>query len=370
MSRLNQCLAGVRVLDVSFYLPGPFASLLLADFGAEVLKIEPPQGDGMRQLGPRGADGTRVFHAALNAGKTIHRLDLKSPDGKAAFLALAREADVLLEGFRPDVMQRLGLDHATLRAANPGLIFCSISGYGADGPMAQVAGHDGNYLALAGMLHRNGIPPRFFDPPIADMTSGLFAVIAILGALQARQRDGQGCHIDLGIADVVMPLQLFQLAALAGPETVPQPETTYLNGGAAYYRVYTTRDARHVMLGAVEFKFWRAFCAAAGRPDWLPRQSETLPQTALISDLAAYFATLTLGDCETRFANADCCVSSVLDLGEAVTTPHHANRGLVRPGPQGWQAMFPARIDDEPPVLRQAAIESEVMQWACASNQA
>jgi alpha-methylacyl-CoA racemase len=370
MSRLNHSLAGIRVLDVSSYLPGPFASLLLSDFGAEVLKIEPPQGDGMRQLGPRGADGTRLFHGALNAGKTICRLDLKTAGGKAAFLTLAREADVLLEGFRPNVMRRLGLDHATLRATNPGLIFCSISGYGADGPMAQVAGHDGNYLALAGVLHRNGIPPRFFDPPIADMTSGLFAVIAILGALHARQHDGQGCHIDLGIADVAMPLQLFQLAALAGPETVPQPETTYLNGGAAYYRVYETRDARHVILGAVESKFWCAFCEAAGHPDWIPRQIEPLPQTALIGDLAAYFATLTLGDCEMRFESADCCVSAVLGLGEAVATSHHASRGLVRPGPQGWQALFPARIDHEPPALRRAAIESEVMQWACESNQA
>src|SRR5689334_16500163 len=146
MSRLNQCLAGVRVLDVSSYLPGPFASLILADFGAEVLKVEAPQGDPMRGLGPRGPDGTPLFHAALNAGKAIRRLDLKSPEGKAEFLALAREADVLLEGFRPGVMQRLGLDHATLRAKNPELIFCSISGYGAQGEQAQVAGHDGNYL--------------------------------------------------------------------------------------------------------------------------------------------------------------------------------------------------------------------------------
>jgi alpha-methylacyl-CoA racemase len=369
MSRLNHCLTGVRVLDLSSYLPGPFASLLLADFGAEVLKIEPPQGDGMRQLGPRGPDGTPLFHAALNAGKTIRRLDLKTADGRAAFLALARDADVMLEGFRPDVMQRLGLDHTALRADNPGLIFCSISGYGGEGPMAQVAGHDGNYLALAGVLHRNGVPPRFFDPPIADMTGGLFAVIAILGALQARQRDGKGCHIDLGIADVAMPLQLFQLVALAGPETVPQPETTYLNGGAAYYRVYATRDARHVMLGAVEPKFWHAFCEAAGHLDWACRQSEALPQTTLIGDLAAYFATLTLADCEARFESADCCVSAVLDLGEAVATPHHAGRELVRRGVQGWQASFPARIDREPPPLRQAAIESEVMQWACESSQ-
>lgn len=370
MSRLNHCLTDVRVLDVSSFLPGPFASLILADFGADVLKVEPPQGDAMRGLGPRGPDGKSLFHAALNAGKTIRRLDLKPPEGKAEFLALAGEADVLLEGFRPGVMQRLRLDDAALRSANPRLIFCSISGYGAHGQLAQVAGHDGNNLALAGVLHRNGVPPRFFDPPIADMTSGLFAAIAILAALQARQRDELACHIDLGIADVAMPLQLFQLAALAGPETVPQPGATYLNGGAAYYHVYASRDAHYVMLGAVEPKFWRAFCQAAGHPAWIDRRDDPLPQTALIGDLAAYFATLTRRDCETRFANGDCCVSPVLDLAEAVATPHHAERGLVRHAAQGWQALFPARVDNKTPALRPAAVESEVTGWACVSSQA
>ena len=367
MSRLNHCLRGVRVLDLSSYLPGPFASLLLADFGAEVLKVEPPQGDGMMQLGPRGAEGTPLFHAALNAGKRLCRLDLKSADGKKTLLSLAAEADVLIEGFRPGVMQRLGLDHATIREACPRLIYCSLSGYGAEGPMSQVAGHDGNYLALAGVLHRNGVPPRSFDPPIADMTSGLFAMIAILGALEARRRDGLGCHIDLGIADVAMPLQLFQLAAL--DEVVPQPESTYLNGGAAYYRVYTTFDDRHVMLGAVEPKFWRAFCEAAERPDWMHRQQEPLPQTVLIPDLTWFFATISLDECRAKFAVADCCVSAVLDLKEAVDTPHHARRGVVRRGSQGrLQALFPALINAEPPALRPPLTEAGVVRWGCESN--
>jgi crotonobetainyl-CoA:carnitine CoA-transferase CaiB-like acyl-CoA transferase len=367
MSRLNHCLGGVRVLDLSSYLPGPFATLLLADFGAEVLKVEPPQGDGMMQLGPRDAAATPLFHAALNAGKTICRLDLKTPEGKAALVSLATQADVLIEGFRPGVMQRLGLDHATLRPQHPGLIYCSLSGYGANGPLSQAAGHDGNYLALAGVLHRNGMPPRCFDPPIADMTSGLFAVIAILGALQARRRDGLGCHIDLGIADVAMPLQLFQIAAL--DETVPQPESTYLNGGAAYYRVYATRDGRHVMLGAVEPKFWRAFCEAAERADWIARQQEPLPQTALIQDLAGFFATLSMPDCTARFTTTDCCVSAVLDLGEAVATPHHAQRGVVRRSAGGGlQALFPALIDAEQSAQRLPLTETGVMRWRCESS--
>ncbi len=235
-------------------------------------------------------DGVPLFHAAINAGKTVRRLDLKSPGDKRVFLDLADKADVLIEGFRPGVMARLELDYETLRDHNPALIYCSMSGYGAAGPMAQAAGHDGNYLALAGVLHRNGVPPRFFDPPVGDMSSSLFATIAILGALEARRRDGRGCHIDLGIADVAMPLQLFQIAAYGANGTVPEPESTYLNGGAAYYRVYGTQDGRHVMLGAVEPKFWRTFCEAAERRQWIERQDEPLPQTALIADVAAYFA--------------------------------------------------------------------------------
>jgi crotonobetainyl-CoA:carnitine CoA-transferase CaiB-like acyl-CoA transferase len=353
MSRLNSFLDGLRVVDVSAYLPGPFASLLLADMGADVVKVEPPQGDGMLSLGPRDATGKPLFHAALNAGKTVRRIDLKSADGKREFLDLLDTADVLIEGFRPGAMDRLGLGYEALRARNPGLIFCSISGYGASGPLAQAAGHDGNYLALAGVLHRNGHPPRFFDPPVADLTSSLFAALAILGAVQGRRRDGRGCHIDLAIADVAMPLQLFEIAAHSATGHVPQPETTYLNGGAAYYRVYATADARHVVLGAVETKFWASFCEAADRPDWIARQTEPLPQHALIAELTAFFASLRLTECEARFADADCCLSPVLDLAEALHGAHHRARGVVRTVPDGGlQALFPALVDGQPPAGR------------------
>ena len=292
MSRLNQCLRGVRVLDLSSYLPGPFASLLLADFGAEVLKVEPPQGDGMLQLGPRDADGTPLFHAALNAGKTICRLDLKHAEGKQALLSLAAQADVLIEGFRPGVMQRLGLDHTTLRERNPRLIYCSLSGYGAEGPLSQAAGHDGNYLALAGVLHRNGVPPRCFDPPIADMTSGLFAVIAILGALECRRRDGLG-----------LPYRSRHRRRRDAASTVPDSPALRSDRAAAgdhlperWRRLLSCLcDARwaahHAGRGRAEIL--AAFCDAAEPPDWLARQQEPLPQTALIRDIAAHFATLT-----------------------------------------------------------------------------
>lgn len=352
--RLGRFAEGVRVLDLSAFLPGPLASLLLADMGAEVLKIEPPAGDAMMLLGPRDQADRPVFYEAVNAGKAVRRMDLKQPEIRAEFLRLVAESDVLIEGFRPGVMRRLDLDYAVLREANPGLILCSLNGYGASGPLAQAAGHDANYLATSGVLHRNGGDiPFFYDPPLADLSGSLFGVIAILGALRARDRDGQGCEIDIGLADTPMPLQLFQIAGYGANGTVPQRRETYLNGGAAYYQVYATQDGRHVALGAIEPKFWTAFCEAAGRPGWIARQNEALPQTALIADVAALIATLTLDECVAQFTPADCCFSPVLDLGEAVASPQHRSRGLVREAPHGaLQALFPARVNGVAPASR------------------
>ncbi len=359
-SRLHKFARGVKVLDLSAFLPGPLASLLLADMGAEVLKIEPPAGDAMRQLGPRDAAGEPLFYDAINAGKTVLRMDLKQPEARDEFLRHVAGHDVLLEGFRPGVMQRLELGYATLKEINPGLVFCSLSGFGAAGPMSQSAGHDANYLAQAGILHRNGQEkPFFYDPPMADVTSSLFAVIAILGALRAREADGLGCEIDIGLADVAMPLQLFPIAEYGATGAIPQPRSTYLNGGAAYYQVYATRDGRHVAVGAVEPKFWAAFSHAAGKPEWTPRQAETLPQARLIADVAARIGELTLAECMEEFADDDCCVSPVLDLGEALSSPRMSGRGLVRRSPAGaLQALFPARIDGRAPDSRQPLARS------------
>jgi len=356
VTRLGLFARGVRVLDLSAFLPGPLASLLLADMGAEVLKVEPPSGDAMTQLGPRDAEGRPLFYVALNAGKSVRRMDLKQEAAREEFLRLVAEFDVLIEGFRPGVMERLGLGYRVLREINPGLIYCSLSGYGATSPMARRAGHDANYLAASGVLHRNGADaPAFYDPPLSDVTGSLFGVIAILGALRAREADGQGCAIDIGLADVAMPLQLFQIAAYGATGANPQRRRTYLNGGAAYYQVYATADGRHVALGAAEPKFWRAFCEAAGRPDWIGREAESLPQAVLIAEVAGLIGTLTSAECEARFADPNCCVSPVLDLGEAVASPHHRARGLVRRAPDGTlQALFPALVDGVPPAHRPA----------------
>jgi len=352
MSRLNTFLSGIRVIDLSRHLPGPLATLLMADMGADVVKIEPPAGDEMRSLGPRSEDGASMYFQAVNAGKTTRRMDLTVVSVREELLAMAAGADVLIESFRPGVMTRLGVGYAVLKEINPALVYCSLNGFGYHGPLAEMPAHDVNYLALAGALHLNGGNPPFFDPPVADCAGSLFAVIAILGALHARARDGHGCEIDLALADAVMPLELLHLAEL-GAGIEPRPREGLLNGGAACYNVYETADGIRVSLGALEPKFWKAFCASAERPDWLGRHQDPLPQHELKAELAAMFGTLTLAECNARFSECGCCFAPILNLRRAVDSPHYRERGLVRDGSTGIQALFPAIVDGQAPSLRE-----------------
>jgi alpha-methylacyl-CoA racemase len=354
MSRLNGFLQGVRVLDLSRHLPGPLAALFLGDMGAEVLKIEPPAGDEMRAMGPIGPGGRSIYFDAVNAGKTTRRLDFKRPEDRSAYLDLVNTSDVVVESFRPGGLSRLGVGYETLNASSPHLIYCSVNGFGEGGPLAARAAHDVNYLSLAGTLfHNDGGDTPFFDPPVADCAAALFAALTIVGALHGRARDGKGCYIDLALADVTMPLQVLHLAAFAHSAVPPRPSEGLLNGGAACYRVYRTADERRVSLGALEPKFWRAFCAAAGRPDWEARHRDPLPQTELAREVATMFRALTLVECEERFGAADCCVAPVLDLREALESPHVRARGLVHRTAAGeLQPLFPAVIDGERPMPR------------------
>jgi alpha-methylacyl-CoA racemase len=356
MSRLNGFLYGIRVMDLSQYIPGPLASLFLADMGAEVVKIEPPNGDEMRGLGPRDRKGRPIFYGALNAGKTVRRMNLKDAATRHEFLSLARGFDMLVEGFRPGVTDRLGVDYETLSQVNSRLIYCSLSGFGARSSSSGAAAHDGNFMAGSGLLDRNGQTPRFFDPPLSDTCGALFATMTVLGALHERQRTGRGCHIDLGLADVMAPLQLMQIAEYGVNRRIPRTGDSYLNGGAAYYQIYRTSDDRHIMLGALEAKFWTAFCLRAGRPDWIPRREDLLPQRPLCHEVAKFFAPSTLEVTLARFADVDCCLSPVLDLREAMTSEHTRSRRLVRhtDDTDELQALFPAYVDGEPPERRTA----------------
>ena len=355
-SPIGTFLTGVRILDLSQYISGPMATLLLADMGAEVLKIEPPSGDKMQELGPRDDFARPVFYCALNAGKSVRRMDLKDPTDRAAFLALLPAYDVVVEAFRPGVMKRLGVDYEVLAAVNPKIILCSISGYGTNTVNAPVAGHDANYLAHMGVMHRNGDgvqPAMFYDPPLADMAGSLFAAIAILGALHGRSRSGRGCEIDMSLADAVMPLQLMHIASFGATGAVPAPGGSYLNGGAAYYQSYHTSDAGEIVLCAVEPKFWSAFCDAAGRPDLLARQNEAIPQQSLRAELVALFGSMTLAEANARFGSADCCFTKVNTLGEAMATPQVRGRRLVQRNSEGeLQALLPLWVDGAPPPCR------------------
>lgn len=364
-SVLGTFLKGIRIIDLSQYIPGPMATLFLSDMGAEVLKIEPPQGDGMRDLGPRDRDGNPVFYNALNAGKSVCQLNLKDSGDRAIFLDLLVDADVVIEGFRTGVLERLGIDYPVLRRKKASIILCSVSGYGVGSSRAADAGHDVNYLALSGVLHRNGTDrPMYFDPPVSDVAGALFAAMTILGALNRRSRTGEGCHIDLALADTLMPMQLMQVADYGANGTVPQSGGTYLNGAAAYYQVYATKDAQHVALGAVEPKFWAAFCQASGRPDWIPRISDPMPQTSLIGELTTYFGGLTLKDVVTLYRGVDCCLSVVNDLGAALNEDHVAERRLVCRGESGdLQSLFPAWIDGSPSSVRVSAVRATPPTW-------
>ncbi|MCW7537663.1 CoA transferase [Aquabacterium sp. A7-Y] len=333
-------LAGVRVLDLSRLLPGPYACWHLRRLGAEVLKIEDPgPGDPARVLmqteDERLAGQPSLFFRRLNEGKRLQRIDLADAAGREALLGLVRDADVLVEGFRPGVMDRLGLGWTALRAANPRLVMCSISGWGRQGPWAGCAGHDINYLAQAGVLQqiatREGRPvlPNF---QIADLFGGTQAAVAgILAGLLGVQRHGRGRHVDISMAHVVHAHHLLPRLQVERSGHAPPPGADLLTGGAPCYNLYRTQDARWMAVGALELKFWRRVCEVLGRPEWGERHW-SLGQAvggedarALQTDVAALFARETQAHWTARFEPADCCVSPVLSMEEAMRHPLFAD---------------------------------------------
>ncbi len=346
---LADCLAGTRVLDLSQYIPGPFATLMLADLGARVVKVEPPAGDPMRSFGPLEADGTTPFYKALNAGKTVVRLDLKG-DGAAVLRDMVAEADVLLESFRPGVLDRLGFGWERLRAINPRLVHCALSGFGQTGPWRLRAGHDLTYVALTGGLALTGneAAPAIPFPPLADHAGAVQAVVAILGALVRRGRSGQGAHLDVSLYESALA---WQYMALGGHEPAGHG---LLNGGAAYYRIYRTRDGGHLAVAPIEPKFWRAFCEAAGRPDLIGRQAEPLPQIDLIAEVAAIVAARPLDEWVRLLEPADCCVEPVLAPAAVPGLPHVAARGFAG---CGGQVITPVLLDGAAPRPRAPLVE-------------
>jgi len=369
---LSDCLRGTRVLDLSQYLPGPYAAQILADLGAEVIKLEPPAGDPMRALGPLDGDGLSAFYKLINAGKRVIRLDLKGEGGRAAFETLVGAADVLIESFRPGALTRLGLGPEALKALNPRLVHCALSGYGQTGPYAEKAGHDINYMALGGGLATSGPAERpvMAHPPTADFASGQQAALATLAALLRRARSGEGAFLDLSIMESVLAWQALTLTGARRLDWAPTRGEALLNGGAACYRIYETADGRFVSIGALEAKFWADFCRAVGRDDWISRQNEPLPQSGLIAEVSDLFAGQPLAHWEAVLADVDCCFQTVLEPEEVPAHPQVMARGLVRESGAEplTEVLFPALIDGAPPQsrppLRETEVEDVMAAWS------
>lgn len=325
-------LEGLRVLDLTRLLPGPFATLLLADLGARVIKIEAPRtGDYARWMPPLGGRMSAIF-AALNRDKESVALDLKRPEGRAAFEALAAGADIVVDSFRPGVMARLGLGYEHLSALNPRLIGCAITGYGQTGPLAHKAGHDLNYVALAGLGGVTGVDGQPVTPGLqmADIAGGaLYGVIGILAALHARHRTGHGRFVDASMTDGVAGLGMMLHARQYLDGESVGPGFDLLAGDRPCYRIYRCKSGGALAVGALEPKFWMGLCAAIGRPDLASDGLATgrrkiRPQ----AELEALFASRTRDEWVALLAEHDVCVEPVLSLEEARDSAHARHRGL------------------------------------------
>ncbi len=336
-------LAGLKVLDLSRLLPGGFCSLMLADFGADVIKVEDTgMGDYVRWSPPyyEGADETArgALFLALNRGKRSIRVDLKTEGGRKVLLRLTRDADVLLESFRPGVLDRLGVGHESLRAENPRLIYCAITGYGQDGPNRDRSGHDMNYLGLGGILGLTGEadgPPVQAAGQIADIGGGaLMGAIGILVALRERERSGEGQLVDTSMFDGALSwLALVAADALASGRAARRGELQ-LAGSLTCYRPYRCADG-YVTLGALEPKFWRAWCEGVGRED-LRDHAFDPPGSDAHRAVSEIFAERTRDQWRDFASEHDCCLEPVLELSEVLESELVAARemvvGLAQPG--------------------------------------
>lgn len=373
---MGDLLDGIRVVEIGQYIPAPFAGLALADLGADVVKIEPPAGDPMRGFGALGPDGVSGAYAALNGGKRVVRVDLKATGGRTQAQALIAGADVLLESFRPGVLARLGLGREVLEGLNPRLVHCALSGFGQNGPLARTAAHDLNYMAAGGGLVHSGTTERpvMARPPVADYASAQQAALSIAAALFRRERTGRGCFIDIAMTDVALSWQAADLAEAVLASPAATRGAHLVGGGAASYNIYPAACGGFVTLAALEPAFWRNFCAAVGRPDLVDRQDEPLPQTALIEELAALFASRTAAVWEEELGGIDCCFQRVLDAADVLDFPQFRARELIDRDEAGAVSVrYPAWIDGGPaasrrPPRRETGLAEALAAWTAPAR--
>lgn len=333
-------LASLKMLDFSTLLPGPFASLMLADMGAEVLRIESPTRVDLLRVLPPHDHGTSASHAYLNRNKRSLALDLKQAEALEIVRELVKDYDIVLEQFRPGVMERLGLGYAALNAINPRLIYVSITGYGQTGPYKDRAGHDINYLALAGIASHTGRQdsgPLPLGVQLADVAGGsLHAVVGLLAAVIARQHSGVGQHLDVSMTDCSFSLNAMAGAGYLACGVEPDWEAQVLNGGS-FYDYYRTRDGRWMSVGSLEPAFMQQLCEALGRPELAAQGLSPRPeqQKALKLALQVEFEKRSFEQLCELFAGVDACVEPVLSLSEAVEHPQLKARKLISQVPRG-----------------------------------
>jgi len=352
----------VRVLDLTRLLPGPFCTLLLADFGADVIKVEDTTGgDYMRWMPTLIDEYSAMFHP-LNRNKRSVTIDLKNPLGREAFLRLAATSDVVVESFRPGVMERLGIGFGALREANPRLVLCSITGYGQDGPFRDRAGHDLNYAAVAGVLMLGGTVadgPAMPGLQVGDLGGGaLDAALAIMIALHHAARSGQGQHCDVSMVDGLVTWTGVHASQLFATGVTPGPGDGLLTGRFPCYRIYACADG-YLSVGALEPKFWREFMEVIGLPELAGSGLVDGEEgERAVAAVQALLLTKTRAQWEELLAGHDVCVEPVLDIGETFAHPQVRSRGMQLEAGEGRptaQTGFPIRLQDTPAGFRRAA---------------
>ncbi|HDG97772.1 MAG TPA: CoA transferase [Desulfobacterales bacterium] len=327
-------LAGLKVLDLTRLLPGAQCTLILADYGADVLKVEEPQqGDYLRWYEPRNVKESPLF-LGLNRNKRSMTLNLKHPEGKKIFRSLVKEYDILIEGFRPGVMERLGLSYSSLAQINPRLIYCALTGFGQDGPYVNRVGHDVNYIGIGGILSitgpRNG-PPIIPGAQIGDVGGGaLMAVIGILMAVIARERSGKGQFVDVSMLDGILSWLSMIGSQFLADGKVPGREEMMLNGRYLCYRIYETKDGRHLTIGALEPKFWANLCKVLGKEHLIRHQfTDGDEQVPLARELEETFKQKDLSEWLELLEGIDICHGPVNSLKEAFEDPQARHRQMV-----------------------------------------
>lgn len=350
-------LSHVRVLDLSRQLPGPMATLHLADLGADVIRIESAsEEERARTLGagPKdGLDATTLLALTLNRNKRTMRLDLKQTAGREIFLRLARKADAVVEGFRPGVVERLGVGYESVRQVNPRIVYCSISGYGQNGPNRLRAGHDINYMAGAGVSDQIGIaggPPAIPNLQIGDLLGGcLTPVMGILAALVDAQKSGEGRYIDVSMTDSLLAHSVVALSTMMAAGQPAERGEDALSGGLPCYNYYRTADCRYMAVGALERKFWERLCDALERPDLKPKHLVRGEESRRVrEELQGIFGSRTSAQWMEKFREVDCCVTPVLRLDEAMQSEQMRAREMIvqseNVGPSIMQFAPPLKI--------------------------